>query len=292
MPSLVDHRPVILVGMHRSGTTLLARLLAQMGVDMGADDANSTCESAALRELNIATLRRARASWFAPSGVRRLLDDPSARIREIDRLRRALERHTFPTSPWGWKDPRTTLTLPLWTAVFPQARVVAVVRNGVDVADSLTRRERDYYRSPWWNRLRMLAHAVYPWHWDEFKAAPFADLAVAFQLWAEYQQFWDDGVGTVPAAQRLVMRYEDLLVDPAGRLRDVARFLQLLISDEELASLAAEVDGARRFAFRGDARLASFYESRRSHPTMVRYGYCLPTALEESTSDAARRRAA
>lgn len=272
-------RPVIVLGMHRSGTTLVAQMLQRMGVDMDAGD-SATCESIAMRDLNIKLLRRANATWFAPAPVRSLLNDSAASRGEVDWLRPQVARRGTSTSPWGWKDPRTTLTLPLWSAIFPEARIVAVVRNGVDVAESLTHRERDIYRSLLWNRLRRIAHAVYPWHWPEYKPAPFDGLDDAFQLWAEYQAFWDAAVAAYSPSQCLSLRYEDVLSRPLEHLRGIARFLQLTISDGELQSIAGGVNGARRFAFRVDERLASFYESCRLHPAMVRYGYHAPSALD------------
>src|SRR5213078_1316124 len=44
--------------------------------------------------------------------------------------------------PWGWKDPRTVFTLPLWLQLFPKAKIINIVRNGVDVASSLSVREQ------------------------------------------------------------------------------------------------------------------------------------------------------
>src|SRR5690606_33596327 len=32
---------------------------------------------------------------------------------------------------WAWKDPRTSLTLPIWREVFPRAQVVHIIRNGI-----------------------------------------------------------------------------------------------------------------------------------------------------------------
>lgn len=43
--------------------------------------------------------------------------------------------------PWGWKDPRNTFTLPIWLRIFPDAKVVSIERNGIDVAQSLRARE-------------------------------------------------------------------------------------------------------------------------------------------------------
>ena len=317
--------PVIVVGMHRSGTTLLARLLQQMGIDMGAGD-SSTCESVAMRKLNISLLRRARATWFDPAPMRSLLADPQACRREVDWLRSCVAALRIgeelriadwglrieeengvdsescsgnpqsaignPQFPWGWKDPRTTLTLPLWNEVFPEARVVAVVRNGVDVADSLTRRERQQFQSPLLNVMRQLAHAVYPWHWPEFKATPFDGLDDAFRLWVEYQEFWDTAVDAIPSRRRLTMRYEDLLAEPWAVLQNVAEFLELPIGRWAVAEIAPTVNEQRRFAFRSDERLALFYESCREHPAMLRYGYHASGQVDESARKSQPRRGA
>src|SRR5262249_53006595 len=42
---------------------------------------------------------------------------------------------------WGWKDPRTCLTLPFWQQLLPPMRYVLSLRNPVDVARSLKRRD-------------------------------------------------------------------------------------------------------------------------------------------------------
>ena len=55
-------------------------------------------------------------------------------------------RHALPfllgrQTPWGWKDPRTSLLLPVWRDLFPTAAVVHIVRDGRDAALSLITRE-------------------------------------------------------------------------------------------------------------------------------------------------------
>ena len=42
--------------------------------------------------------------------------------------------------PWGWKDPRTSLTLPFWRSAFGPLQIVAMVRNPLEVVTSLHRR--------------------------------------------------------------------------------------------------------------------------------------------------------
>ena len=42
---------------------------------------------------------------------------------------------------WGWKDPRTCLTLPFWQQLLPNMRYIICLRNPVDVARSLEQRD-------------------------------------------------------------------------------------------------------------------------------------------------------
>src|SRR4029453_5698696 len=41
---------------------------------------------------------------------------------------------------WGWKDPRTSLTLPFWQQLLPELKTVVVVRNPLEVAHSMRER--------------------------------------------------------------------------------------------------------------------------------------------------------
>ncbi len=47
--------------------------------------------------------------------------------------------------PWGWKDPRNILFIDIWKRIFPQARILNIYRNPIDVASSLKCRS-DAYR--------------------------------------------------------------------------------------------------------------------------------------------------
>jgi len=42
--------------------------------------------------------------------------------------------------PWGWKDPRNTFTIDIWIEVFPNAKLIHIYRNPIDVAESLRKR--------------------------------------------------------------------------------------------------------------------------------------------------------
>ncbi|MDZ7724825.1 MAG: sulfotransferase [candidate division KSB1 bacterium] len=154
----MKHAPVIIIGMHRSGTTLLAKLLKQAGLWIG-NDLIDTWESRFFLNRNEKILNAGGGSWASPecaeailghSSLRRALtlelkqDASSAFCAGYLGLKRYIKHRSLFNlqEPWGWKEPRTMLLLPLYLDIFPGAKVIHIVRNGVDVAASLARREQ------------------------------------------------------------------------------------------------------------------------------------------------------
>jgi hypothetical protein len=142
---------VCILGMHRSGTSLLARMVNFLGVDLGpeehflpaaADNPKGFWENQRLMDLNEEILRRHGGGWSQPPAFPPAWHlDPG-----LDDLRRkgsAILAEDFGGARcWGWKDPRTCLTLPFWQDLLPPMRYVMALRDPVDVARSLERRNR------------------------------------------------------------------------------------------------------------------------------------------------------
>jgi hypothetical protein len=274
--------PLIVIGMHRSGTSLLTRLLHQAGVPMGSDQ-NVHDESAFFLDLNKFLFRAAHADWDYPQPVVLLLEVPELRqaLREHLRSRCASRsnraylgwrrflrssRLEAQPGPWGWKDPRNTFTLPLWLEVFPNARVLNVYRNGVDVAESLVVRER--------SRVARIHNAV--------RSCRCLTHERAFELWTEYVTASLRVTASIEADRVHQVRYESFLEAPESGLREIAAFLGLDLSDAELRALASGVEPERALAFRGDPQLVRLYQETAHHPLMQRLEYgdlsCLPAS--------------
>jgi hypothetical protein len=141
---------VCVLGMHRSGTSLVARLLNLLGVDLGPADQMMPAmpsnprghwEQQFIVELNDEILRRLGGSWsqppVLPTGWEEspLLEDLRGRARIL------LDRYFSNSALWGWKDPRACLTLPFWRQLVPRMQYVICLRNVVDVARSLEHRD-------------------------------------------------------------------------------------------------------------------------------------------------------
>ena len=178
--------PVCVTGMHRSGTSMVARVLSVCGLDLGdaedlmaaaPDNPEGFWEHRRFVALDDELLQVAGGSWDSPP-----IDPAWARAR-FDALRedaRRLVARFGGREPWGWKDPRTSLTAGFWLGVLPELRVVVVVRNPLEVAWSLRRRngiplERGL--SLWWTYHSSLVEA--------------ADLDR--RIVCRYERFLDDG---------------------------------------------------------------------------------------------------
>ena len=134
---------LVVAGMHRSGTSLVASLVAGAGVSMGTrllaagrGNARGHFEDLDFQEFHQKALRAngLHGDGIVPSGQPAVPEGLEPRARELIAARRATGK------PWGWKDPRTLLFLDFWNEVVPEASWLLVFRSPWGVADSLYRR--------------------------------------------------------------------------------------------------------------------------------------------------------
>jgi glycosyltransferase involved in cell wall biosynthesis/GT2 family glycosyltransferase len=207
-----NERIIVVLGMHRSGSSSLTKGLEALGISLGgrlmpADAYNPTgyWEDVDFYELNQAMLASLGYEWDH-------LLPPSRE--EIDRLlggdffRQAatLLRAKLADSPLlGVKDPRFCVLLPFWRRVFAHCGTgeayVLCLRHPNDVAESLFRRNQQ-------------SHEKFIWLW------------ISHVLTA---------VTNLKGADRLVVDYEDLLREPAAQMARVAETLSLAPDKKKLA---------------------------------------------------------
>jgi hypothetical protein len=134
----------VILGMHKSGTTLVSEILHRSGISMGegADvsgdyDGGVFFERSDVRDLNQHIIGFGDPAHMHPAPRElRFGDAERARMREIVRTCEAS------TESWGFKDPRTCLTYPLWREELPPHRVIMVQRSLEEVFSHFWRKER------------------------------------------------------------------------------------------------------------------------------------------------------
>src|SRR5262245_28942422 len=136
--------------MHRSGTSVVSRMLSMLGADLGperstmapaADNPKGYWEHSGLVEINIEILSRFGGTWDNPP------DFPegwptSPQVQDFRQRAQEIIKGDFSDAPlWSWKDPRCSVTLPFWQHVMPSMSYIVCVRNPVSVSRSLERRD-------------------------------------------------------------------------------------------------------------------------------------------------------
>ena len=143
---------VMVVGMHRSGTSAVTRVVNLLGVPLGrADDIYSAkdnpsghWESRELCAIDNVILRVFGGFDMAmPPMPRSWLQ--SRRATHLRPVMRATFDNVYQGERWLWKDPRICLTLPLWRQVLDDFCAVFVIRDAGPVTRSLYRREGGSY---------------------------------------------------------------------------------------------------------------------------------------------------
>lgn len=199
--------PVLILGMHRSGTSLLASMLQDLGVWLGpsnylvgplAENQEGFFENTALVAVNEELLSLAGGAWdCVPESAGQLAQwaaDPNQPVTRRALLALAGLRHTAPagTRWYGFKDPRSCLTLDFWGQLLAPAYKVLVVRHPLAVAKSLQAR------------------------------GGYATLRHGMKLWLDHHQaVWPD----VQQGQVLVVHHRDLLADPVAVAARMAHYL-------------------------------------------------------------------
>lgn len=207
--------PIIVVGMHRSGTSVVTRAIEAMGVHVGGDLARENHESLFFLRCNHTVLDVAHARWDWPTPAVEFFADDDAAIRLAALMgtwldSRFARRYWSPGSArradvaYGWKDPRTSLTWPIWHALFPRATWVHVRRSVDGVAASLRTRSRRLHTEGEWHSWRTL---------EPSRSA---------ELHAEYLASIERLERRLPSGSMITIDYEDLVAAPVATLRTLA----------------------------------------------------------------------
>lgn len=246
--------PVIIIGMHRSGTSLLSRLLEECGIFQGCSKDRYN-ESLFFQTINESLFRQNKLNWDQPDELGKMLDDNDMLSLSVEYCHHLVNEefgeYFWGNDPyqsyfgkskeelfWGWKDPRNTATLPVWLQLFPQSRVIHIVRHGIDVAVSLRRREI--------NRSRV----------DPHYSNRCQSLQGCFDLWKSYVSIGSEHCRH--HSPSLEIYYEDLLSKPGEVMDMLSHFLEIeqpFHPEETLSSINSD----RRFACLQDNSLEKFY---------------------------------
>jgi hypothetical protein len=245
-------RAILVLGMHRSGTSALSRGLQALGVYLGndflspkPDNPTGYWEDKNITALNERLLATLGLKWEDVA----LIDDTRWNEPKIEVLRAEAVTYLqscFKGRPlWGFKDPRTIRLLPFWRTVLQRLRVddsyVLAIRNPRSVAMSLFQR-----------------------------SGSGIDVLTGHLLWLVYMVPY---LREITHRSFVVVDYDLVIANPQQQLERIARSLNIHLSDVSRTGIAQYVgdflDPSLRHSFFDE----SDFETRPDIPPLSREAY-------------------
>jgi hypothetical protein len=221
----ISGNPIVIVGMQRSGTSSLANALSKLGLFLGKEadfykaDANNEAGYYELDDAiktNKDILYAYRRPWNHakpfPENWKEYPHTGDA-LRQLSAL---LEKHYGGQPYWGFKEPTTSLLLPLYNQVFENLKIAPryaiCIRNPLDVVVSINRHAASNVAS------QMETHEVpAQMAGQTFNPPPLGDLALGLWLLLTLTSLRE-----AAHTESTVVLYEDFVLDPLPFLKSIA----------------------------------------------------------------------
>lgn len=244
--AISGQRVIVVLGMHRSGTSPITRGLKALGMELGddmlpeaPDNPTGFWEDVAIQEFNERLLRTITQAWdsTAPidNSVWSLPEIRSLMLEAVEILRERFGK--FPI--WSFKDPRTARLLPFWQALFDHMELsdsyVLIIRNPISVARSLRRR-------------------------DNFS------LEKSYLLWLQHTTL---AYCNTRGKQRVVVDYDLVMSEPRAQLNRIANRLALPLDSSTEKAIEDYIDGFLENSLRHSAYEPSDVSLDRHAPELV-----------------------
>ncbi len=251
---------IVVLGMHRSGTSAITRALETLGVSLGGNlmppaagnNEKGFFEDQDIHELNTRLLTDLGSAWdrLDPLQPSQLTDDVLAiRLEEATQL---LCGKLLGAQVFAFKDPQTALLLPFWQQVLLRlavdVRYLICLRNPLSVSASLHKRDG-------------------------------IDLSRGHLLWAKYQLA---ALRHTAGKPRLLVDYDALIEQPQQQLQRIAKAFELPAPESNPQALASF---CQEFLTPG-LRHSQYSEAQLADPSKVlRQIYTLYVLLRQAADD-------
>lgn len=263
---------------------MITQMLEKLGLFVGTVKEQNH-EAVFFLKLNNWLFTQSGGAWDNPQPIHYLLKNDQAHDLAVDYLKSKLQTpyalaylgpknyFKYRSIPeldfaWGWKDPRTTFTLPVWLALFPNAKVIHIYRHGIDVASSLKVRQQECLEAS--AHQRKLTYRLYGRQERFADSLRCSTLDGGFSLWEEYVREARSHLAML-GSQATEIKYEDFLDNPHSYLEMLTGFCGLDATANEVEEVAKGVKRSRAHAHQLDRELSSFAQQVASR--LKPYGY-------------------
>ncbi len=263
--------PILLSGMHRSGTSMVTNILSKCGLIIGRKlDVNS--ESLFFQRINIWMMSLIGSSWDNPATFEKMNSeikkDIVAQLEHLINSRAntlyfgwgsIVKKDSFHSiqEPWGWKDPRNIFTKQIWKEIFPELKTIEIIRHPIDTASSLMNRQEKEIKLDI-NRKKTSSNVIKALlsisHTNYNSSMILNSYQDCFKLIESYYE----QVAPGQLQDSLVVRYEDILTNPEVEILSLLDHCGLSASENQLDDIFHSIDSTRKYAYKNNPELVDF----------------------------------
>lgn len=273
-------QPVIIIGMHRSGTTMLSKFLESYNIFMGSR-LEQNGEAISFLKLNEKILKSRNSSWDDTEKLKKLSKKELENYSKIFFHEMNMHKHIksyfginnkkenlHNDFTWGWKDPRNTLTIDIIKEIFPNLRIIHIYRNPIDVANSLKKREEKFTKNGklkwYYNVLKnYITRGIYI-----KRSEKLLSLDNGIKLWEKYM---DEAFKN--RENIIHIKYEDFLDNPELYFKKISLMLNHDYKVDKVESIIKDIDKSRKYSFIGDSNLTKKYFEIKENKLIKKLGY-------------------
>ncbi|MEN9447765.1 MAG: hypothetical protein RJA25_1055 [Bacteroidota bacterium] len=276
-------QPVIILGMHRSGTTMITKMLENVGLFLGTEK-EINHESLFFWEINNWIFDIHTATPEKPYNLR--YKNPACEQVIVDSLEYFIQSNKrkqylgnlsskFQSIkdidiPFGWKDPKNTYTIDFWSKIFPNPKIIHIYRNPIDAVSSYIERDlilKNKFEWNWKKKLKRDFLISKNFH-QNFRLTSIEE---GYNLWEEYVSRAMSLSEIYP--NYISVKYEDFLEQPQKHLSSIAAFAGLRPSEAQLKQATSTIKSERRYAFLNNPIYVEIYQTLKTKPLMQQLGY-------------------
>ena len=277
-------RPILLSGMHRSGTSMVTKILKDFGLEVGYKlDANN--ESLFFQRINIWMMSLMGSSWDNPQTFNNINDGIKEDI--VNQLQKLMDSRANSLyfgwtnviknksfidieKPWGWKDPRNVFTQNIWREVFPDFKMIQIIRHPIDIALSLMKRQKKEIRSDILRKKRnsdVIKALLSISHSNYNSSMVLNSYDDCFKL----IEIYFDEIARNSSSNCMLVKFEDILSNPELEIGLLLDFCNISYNPEQLSEIISAIDPTKGYSYKANSKYLDL--ENKAKDLMIKMGY-------------------
>ncbi|MFN8416241.1 MAG: sulfotransferase [Cytophagaceae bacterium] len=207
-------RVVILLGMHRSGTSLIANWMHHCDIKLGDNYYTGTIgnEDGHYEDIDFLNLHEEIFLSYNldPSGLKSWKLPSEIDETHFNKIKHLIDKKNKLHNEWGWKEPRTCMYLQYYRELLPDAKYLIILREPAQVVDSLLRRDllvlklHFQQNHPW----KYKTFSILYW-WYKVQIAKQTE-EIYLQAWIAYNEKVVEHLSSIDKNQRMILCFDQV----------------------------------------------------------------------------------